>query len=250
MRTDKIIEMYFLEYPERFLDNSVKAYRTALNQFDDCLNGKSLAKITSDDILNYFANHEEWSDATKRLKKSIIEDFLKFASDNDYIPKMPIIDIKLAKSSPNITPRIKPRDLFHIEDTAKDIIRDRLVIQLLHRTGLRVSEICNIMITDIDLLKRTIFVPRIKGNRQQYAYFTAECAALMHQYLLTRVVEPGSAILFSNSMPLRDDNPYLLISLRKGHKKKQLTRQAINEILNKYVMSVPKRAVFPQLTFG
>lgn len=87
-------------------------------------------------------------------------------------------------------PRCLPRP-FKAEElkrffAAVDDLRDRAIFTLMLRTGLRVSEVAQLQVEDVDLQAGTIFVHQGKGQRDRMVYLSADALELLRQCLAKR----------------------------------------------------------------
>jgi site-specific recombinase XerD len=89
--------------------------------------------------------------------------------------------------------------LINVYQTGKKAPRNRLIIRVLYATGMRVSEIENIKICDIDLRKRVLFIRNAKGSKDRNVLIDKESAKLIKEFIL------------ENSLKLEDD----LIDIKK-----------------------------------
>jgi integrase/recombinase XerD len=64
-------------------------------------------------------------------------------------------------------------------------LRDKRILNLLFDSGLRVSEVASLRVSDLNLDDNTL-ITIIKGNRQAKACFTTRTASLLEEYLSTR----------------------------------------------------------------
>ena len=72
--------------------------------------------------------------------------------------------------------------LLNIPDlTSKDGKRDALILEMLYSSGVRVSELTNINLKDIDFQDKKIIILG-KGNKQRYVYFGTKCEELLNLY--------------------------------------------------------------------
>jgi len=96
--------------------------------------------------------------------------------------------------------------------------RDRALMELLYSSGIRVGELINLKIRDVDFISGTVSV-RGKGNKERSVPTTERSLRFLEQYL---GVFPG-----------QPDEKHLLFFNLKNHR--GLTRQGIIYIINKYV---------------
>ena len=81
----------------------------------------------------------------------------------------------------------------------KTKLRDKVILAVLYSSGLRISELVNLIIKDIDFEERTIRV-RGKGDKDRIVLFDDDTKKLIEQYLNVR--NSNSEYLFLN----RDNN--------------------------------------------
>lgn len=109
-----------------------------------------------------------------RLKSSAIRSFFKFLYINEYISVNPSINLstpKRKKTLPNFLTE-KEMDLLlnQFDESIKEQLVKKLLIQIIYSTGLRITEALNIKISDIDLTQNTISVVG-KGNKPRIVPF-------------------------------------------------------------------------------
>lgn len=97
--------------------------------------------------------------------------------------------------------------------------RDRLIIEMLYASGIRVSELVNIKLDNISFDSKTIRILG-KGNKERIAYYNNVTAKYLDKYL-----SDGRVKLNSNN------SDYLFLNYRGGH----LTTRGVEKILNKII---------------
>lgn len=105
--------------------------------------------------------------------------------------------------------------------TDKLALRDQALFELMYASGLRVSEVINLKLSDINFENRVMNV-KGKGNKTRLAPFTKNSSITLNNYLdLCRPL-----IISSNG--ISDDEGYVFIN----NKGKQLTERGVQYILN------------------
>ena len=99
-------------------------------------------------------------------------------------------------------------------------IRNRLIIELLYATGIRVSELTSLNLTDIDAYNKEIRITG-KGNKQRIVYF----GEYAKKYLTLYINEARNELLNGNN------NNHLLIN----NKGTELTSRGVELIVNEVV---------------
>ena len=125
--------------------------------------------------------------------------------------------------------------LFYYRQNA---VRDAAIISLILSSGLRVSEVVNLNVEDIDMNQKLAFVYR-KGSldetSQQGVYFAEMGKTNMNQYLQVRD---------EMYKPIKKEKALFLTIPRGQNEGKRMTRRAIQEMVQKYAAAFGK----PHLT--
>lgn len=162
----------YLTYEKRFSEHTITAYRTDLNQFYDfCEIGDNEIISDSKTIRHWMASllEEKYSTRSINRKISSLKTFYKFLLKNKIIDKNPfekIITPKTYKKLPVFVSE-ENMEIFLEENFFEKSYagcRDKLVIEILYNTGIRLSELINIKETDINFSKKEI---KVKGKRNK-----------------------------------------------------------------------------------
>ena len=173
-----------------------------------CYSEKELIYINEDDLRNYitYLNKKKLKSSSINRKISTFKTFYKFLYQNNIIEKK---DYPLNKINYLKREKILPKFIYYNElieiinesNNDKDGLRDRLIIEMLYATGVRVSELINIKISDIDFDNKRIRVLG-KGNKERVVYYGEYAEEVMSSYLKNHK---------------RKDNNYLFLN-SKGEK--------------------------------
>ncbi|XMB67064.1 tyrosine-type recombinase/integrase [Mycoplasmatota bacterium zrk1] len=74
--------------------------------------------------------------------------------------------------------------IFHYYKSNVILQRNYLLFRLLYDTGLRISELLNLKVNNIDFDSKTIHVQKTKTRVERYVFFGEETKALLNKYLL------------------------------------------------------------------
>ena len=158
----------YLLYQKGLSQNTVDSYKSDLTKLSNYLQNQDLSKTNID---NFFIDMSEfnYSSSTKKRMHSSIKNFLKYINENEDYESIDISDIKL-KSSKKLPEVLSITDIenminFYNHETYLDS-RNRTVIDVLYSTGCRVSELCDINISDIDLDEKYLKL-KGKGSKQR-----------------------------------------------------------------------------------
>ena len=188
-------------------DKTIKYYSStvhnALNEM-----GKSVKKVTTDDVRAYISAYQEKSKASKTTVdniRRILSSFFTWLEDEDHILKNPMRRIHKVKVGKTVKETYTDEDLEVMRDGC-DTVRDLALIDLLASTGMRVGELVNLNIADIDFENRECVVLG-KGDKERKVYFDARTKIHLKQYIDAR----------------EDDNPALFVSLQHPFNRLQIS---------------------------
>ena len=177
----------YLLYQKGLSQNTVDSYKSDLTKLSNYLQNQDLSKTNID---NFFIDMSEFncSTSTKKRMHSSIKNFLKYINENEDYESIDISDIKL-KSSKKLPEVLSITDIenminFYNHETYLDS-RNRTVIDVLYSTGCRVSELCDINISDIDLDEKYLKL-KGKGSKQRIVPIGSMLYKNLLQYLNIR----------------------------------------------------------------
>lgn len=184
-------------------EKTLKYYQSSIHTLLDAIK-KNISSITTNDIRSYLASYQECrhlSKVTIDNLRRIYSSFFAWLEDEDYITKSPVRRIHKVRTDSLVKETLSDENLEILRDSC-DTLRDLAMIDLLASTGMRVGELVNLNIQNINFQERQCIVFG-KGNKEREVYFNARAKIHLQQYLETRT----------------DCNPALFVSL-KGSKKR------------------------------
>jgi integrase/recombinase XerD len=197
-------------FVEEFLDmmlaergissNSYLAYKKDLSNYAIFLNDRSikLEDASQDDIRLYIQklSKDDLNPRSIARKISTIRNFYKFLLSENIIPKNPSIFIavpKYATALPNILTINEIKKLIELlsNSASLDDIRLLAMINLLYSTGLRVSELVSLKMSDLLINKYTnkiqnSLIIKGKGNKERIVVINDNAIISLQKYLKIR----------------------------------------------------------------
>ena len=157
----ELLDQYlnFLTVERGAAANTIEAYSRDLNRylsFMDQKGIKSLAMITQDMITSYLWDLRKGGLAANSLNRGLaaIRGFYKFLLAEKIVDKSPLANIDLAKVGLRLPDVISKEEMNRILDEpgveTKSSLRDRAMLELLYATGLRVSELISLKMSNIN----------------------------------------------------------------------------------------------------
>ena len=164
--------------------------------------------MTTDHLRTYLTDYQKINNCSKVSIDNIrrnLSSFFSWLEEENYILKSPMKRIHKIKTDKVIKETLSDESLECLRDSC-DNLRDLAIIDLLASTGMRVGELVNINIEDIDFENRECVVFG-KGNKERPVYFDARTKIHLKNYLKSRT----------------DDNPALFVSLDKPFNRLQIS---------------------------
>lgn len=145
---------------------------------------KSVRKITTEEIREYLANYQKRNNCSNVTIDNVrrnISSFFSWLEEEDYILKSPMKRIHKIKTKKVVKSTISDEGIEKLRDGCKEK-RDLAMIDLLYSTGIRVGELVNLNVDDIDLEGRECIVYG-KGDKERRVYFDAKAKVHLKEYI-------------------------------------------------------------------
>ena len=213
--------------------NTVAAYKNDLNQFMKWLEQRnkiyrSWEAVNPGDIMEYvfFLRKREYAPATKARKVAAVNRFFNHLAEWEEILENPAAEVeapKVQKYKPKVLPRESVHRLLAVTKEAKTPkeLRDRAMLEMLYGSGLRVTELVNLHVDDIDIANWNVRCQGRHGSSDRIVPLSPPAVHAIQEYL-----EKGR-----NELILDEDESLLFLNMRGN----VLTRQGLWLIIKHYV---------------
>ena len=144
-------------------------------------------RISTEEIREYLSDYQKINNCGKTTLDNIrrnISSFFSWLEEEDHILKSPVRRIHKIKTKTVVKEIISDEDIERIRDNCKEI-RDIAIVDLLYTTGMRVGELVNLNIKDIDFEGRECVVYG-KGDKERKVYFDAKAKLHLQDYIESR----------------------------------------------------------------
>ena len=228
--------MDYLEYERKLSLNTLKSYLNDLKKFNNYFNSNIL-DLKYDDILKYIQSVDKEDARTIAHYITVINSFYDFLLDENIIKDNPcgnIVSPKVSKKLPVYLTEEEVNRLLDVKLLTPYDYRNKAMLELLYATGLRISELCNLKLTDLDV--HNCFV-RVFGKGKKERLVPVTDLAL--KYLIKYVTEYRNIILKNKvSDYLFISNSLTNISRQGFFKiiKKECQRAGINKNVSPHVL--------------
>lgn len=184
-------------------EKTLHYYRTTILKMFSLLPKKAV-HIQTDDLRKYLSDYQQINNCSKANIdniRRILSSFFSWLEDENYILKSPVRRIHKIRTDKIVKETYTDEALEEMRDNCV-CLRDLALIDLLASTGMRVGELVNLNIADIDFANRECVVFG-KGRKERPVYFDARTKIHLKNYLASRA----------------DNNPALFVSLLAPHER-------------------------------
>ena len=186
-------------------NNTVKAYEADISSFFQWLDNKDLKyKNLQEDHINQYISflfQRKMRSSSVNRKISSIKSFYIFLVKRNFVKNSPLNDLvspKQEKYLPESMSEAEVDKLLNSPDVANKIEnRDKAMIEMLYATGMRISELVNLKMTDVDM-KRCVVKVFGKGSKERLVPFGETALDSLRSYLNEREQSSSKEIFLSN----------------------------------------------------
>ena len=234
--TQNYLDYLLLE--KRYSSHTVKAYRTDLRIFESYLKEiytTSIDKANHTMIRSWLVEELNKGNSARTVNRKIttLKSFYKYLIKEHKIKQNPTLKISSSKISKKLPQFVGLADMNKLLDKLKfeknfSAYRDKLIIEVFYSTGIRLSELINIKLTDVDPLKSQIKVLG-KRNKERLIPLTKELQKSIEGYMTFRMKEKAI------------DRSYLFITDSGKKLNPSMVYRKVNELL-KGVTTLEKKS--------
>lgn len=189
---NEYIEKYFdyLKYERKLTENTIAAYKNDLKAFDAFFEHK-IINLKYEDIQRYLKCINSLSNKTVAHQVTVIHSLYNFLMNDGYITSNPCENIsspKLEKKLPSFLTKEEINKLLDIEFLTPYDYRNKAMLELLYASGLRITELLNLQLTDVDLKNQFV---RVLGKGRKERIVPIGEIATKHLKIYLEEYRPG-----------------------------------------------------------
>ena len=220
--------MDFLKYQRNYSDYTITSYKDDLEIYNKylILNGLDYKSIEYSDIryyLKYLKEQRGEKNSSICRNLSALRTFYNYLLTSNITKTNPFVYVngpKKEKRLPRYFEYNELEELFNQPDLKTPFgQRNRLILEMLYATGVRVGELVNIKVKDINQTEKTILILG-KGNKERMAHYGEYAAEILNLYL-----QDGYKKLNKNKLD------YLFLN----NKHTKLTERGVRDILDSII---------------
>lgn len=193
LETREILSKFkdYLYYEKSLSENTINSYLSDINLFLKYLDNKEINKNHTEEYLNNLSK-VNYSENTKKRIFSSIKSFLNYAIEDNYISNFEIFNLKFKSSEelPDVLLVSEVEKLINFYNHESFLSsRNITIIDFMYSTGCRVSELCSLKISDIDLIEEFVRLQG-KGSKQRIVPIGSQLLINLNKYLELRNSNP------------------------------------------------------------
>ncbi len=184
---------------------TLRAYKTDVEQLISYLHDNNLvinspADVKRTDINEYlsFLSQRDLTGVSRARKLSAIKEYFRFLEGSEIIDRSPAEHIDTPRREKSSRVYLHPHEYTKMLSLAGANPRDYAILQIFLQTGVRVSELANLTLDDVDLVNGTIKV-RGKGQVQREIELEKKATQALKNYLSIRL-QTSLSDIFLNYM--------------------------------------------------
>jgi tyrosine recombinase XerC len=230
----------YLSVEKNFSEHTLSAYYSDIVSFLLWLNGTSCTDVDFNKLRDYlhFIQRFEYKKTTLARKTASIRTFYKYLFRERYIDSNPAISLSAPKR-PKSLPKFLTTD--EVEKILNNVridtpagFRNRVILELLWATGMRVSELSNLNFSDLNIEENEIRVFG-KGAKERIVLISDRAKQYLVQYINTarRLIAPEYS---TNEI---NENTPVFINSTGFRLQNKTIRNAINTVVEQ--IELPKK---------
>ena len=182
----------YLEHERKYSTYTVTSYKKDVDDFQEFI---FKDEIELEDVDKYVIREymmtlsKSVSKRSIKRKLSALRHYYKYLVNNNYVKVNPFLVVHSPKTKNNFPTALYLKEIAllfseNLKRTDPLKVRDQAILELLYSSGMRVSEICNVNIQDIELNSRVIRVFG-KGKKERLVPYSEICKKCIIEYSRT-----------------------------------------------------------------
>jgi len=208
---EQVLADYFtqLTVEKRASPHTVQNYQRDIKQFVQYCTEKAIAQwldVTQSDVRGHIANRHRQGIASKSLQRelSAIRSFYNYQLKNGLVANNPAKPVRAPKQARRLPKILDVDQINGLLDAGTDSvleIRDLAMFELFYSSGLRLSELTALNLTDVDLSDQTLIVRLGKGGKSRLLPIGSKAISALQKWLAVRgnMAPVGESAVFTSN---------------------------------------------------
>ncbi|MDP3334431.1 MAG: tyrosine recombinase XerC [Methylococcaceae bacterium] len=207
----QVLADYFtqLVVEKRASPHTLQSYQRDIKQFVQYCTEKAIQQwldVTQSDVRGHIASRHRQGIASKSLQRelSAIRSFYNYQLKNGLVANNPAKPVRAPKQARRLPKTLDVDQINGLLDAGTDSvleIRDLAMFELFYSSGLRLSELTALNLTDVDLSDQTLIVRLGKGGKSRLLPIGSQAISALQKWLAVRsnMAPVGEAAVFTSN---------------------------------------------------
>lgn len=176
----------YIDIEKGLSENTIEAYRRDISSFIDYCSLEDINLVTRLHVSSFIMNLKEGGIVPSSIsrKLSALKSFFRWACANEYAKINPLSSIETAKLPKHLPKVLSVNEISTM--LKQDLsLRERVIVELLYSCGLRVSELCNLRMSNINTKSMNIICYG-KGSKERMVPFGEPALEVINKYMSER----------------------------------------------------------------
>lgn len=163
-----------------YSSQTINSYMSALKMFFEYIHKNRLKQITDENIRKYFQfcrEEKKYSNSSLRQSVAAIRYFYLYVLEKE-TPSALKIKIRKSNKLPMV---LSKQEIIKILKLTRNL-KHKTILMMIYSAGLRLGELLNLKIEDIDSNRMKIHIRQAKGKKDRYVFLSQKLLDLLRQY--------------------------------------------------------------------
>lgn len=182
----------YLSYEKRYSAHTITSYQNDINSFSDFITvfdpNQDLLTVDRNTVRSWIIHLVDHGISPRSVNRKIstLRSFYKFLKKRELVAENPVLHLNVLKTNKPLPGFVNEKDMLSVLQSANygdDFVgvRDRLVLELLYGTGIRLSELIHLKHSDINYFELQIRVLG-KRNKERIIPFSKSLVEILKNY--------------------------------------------------------------------
>jgi integrase/recombinase XerD len=176
---DSYLEMMKIK---RYSESTINTYKTAFSDFINYFKNKELDDIADQDIKDYLLYLIEKRKISASFQNQIINAIKFYYEKVLKLEKLPYIYIDRPFKDKLLPTVLSEEEVQRIINSI-DNLKHKAIILTLYSAGIRIGELLNLKLPDIDSDRRAIIIKEAKGKKERHSILSEKLLVYLNQYI-------------------------------------------------------------------
>lgn len=166
---------------KRYSENTIRTYMVAFSDFINYYSNKELNDITEEDIKSYLLYLFEKRKISASFQNQVINAIKFYYEKVCHGKKLPYITIDRPLKEKTLPTVLSEEEVRQIINGVSNL-KHKAILLTIYSAGLRISEVINLKISDIDSKRKTIIIKSAKGKKDRNSLLSEKLILYLRQY--------------------------------------------------------------------